>query len=269
LWLEGAHEGTEDFHRRVILAESAFMALCEALLRLYPDRGVPLWHALRHTLTTRIIGKAKIDDMIHMAFRAPDSPAVANLRAELMSLNFCRTDKDLFDLALAANLNGHSEWLNAAIAQDVASPFAWRRKRAVVLEGFTTNNALPQHQAWPDAPLRTDFDQMRNRSARFRYAEACAHHWWLSYLAAPDAEAAYAAWILFARAADRRAWVWLRRDADAAKSSDQFSEKKITHALLNRDDLIRTMDKREEKLEKTFLGREIKDGIGPWGKIAD
>jgi hypothetical protein len=232
LWLHGMADGTSDFRRRVILADWAFLALCEALMRHDPDRGVRLWHALKRALTTRFIGRAKIDDMIQMVFRVPPSPAVAGLRAELLGLERSSTDKELLELAIAAVLNGQCEWLAAAIAKDAASLFAWRRKRAVVLEGFTTDNTLPQPLAWPDGPLRTDYDQLRRRSGRFRYSEACAHHWWRCYLAAPDTETAYAAWILFARAADRRAWVWIRRDADAIKCRSAFFQRKLTHASI-------------------------------------
>jgi hypothetical protein len=266
LWLEGAADGTSDFRRRATLAEWAFLALCEALMRHDPDQGVLLWRALKHALTTRFIGAAKVDDMVQMVFRVPTSPAVATLRAELLGLDYSGTDKDLFDLALAANLNGQGEWLAAAIAKDAASPFAWRHKRAMVLEGFTVNNSLPQPLAWPDGPPRTDYDELRRRSARFRYLEACAHHWWQCYLAAPDAETAYAAWVLFVRAADRRAWAWVQRDSDSANGQDAFFQMKMTHAAINKSNVSQWMEKREDKLDKNFLGHTVQNGVGPWGK---
>ncbi|MCW3474700.1 hypothetical protein [Limobrevibacterium gyesilva] len=266
LWLQGAATQTADFRRRVILAESAFLALCEALLRHDPDRGVLLWRGLKRTLSTRFIGEAKIDDMIHMVFRAPTTPALAALREELLSLEHSCTDKDLFDLAIAASLNGEGEWLAAVIAADLASPFAWRRKRALFLEGLTAENTLPQPLAWPDGPLSTSYDDLRHRSARFRYLEACAHYWWGRYLAAPDAETAYATWILFVRAADRRAWVWVQRDADAVSNKDAFHGLKMRHAIINYDGLIRSMQKHEDTLERSFLHRAVQNGVGPWGK---
>ena len=47
LWLQGAEQPTRDFRRRVMLAEGAFLALCEALLRHDPERGVLLWRGLK------------------------------------------------------------------------------------------------------------------------------------------------------------------------------------------------------------------------------
>jgi len=263
LWLQGARERTVDFRRRVILAEGAFLGLCEALLRHDPDRGVLLWRALKHSLTTRFIGKAEIDDMIHMAFRAPTSPVLAGLREEVLGLAHSGTDKALFELAIAASLNDQGEWLTAVIAAEGVSPFGWRRKRALVLEGFTAGNTLPQPLAWPDGPLRTAHDDLKHRSARFRYLEACAHHWWRRYLAAPDAETAYADWVLFSHAADRRAWVWIEQTAAAANNNDAFYLLKIRHAEINSDFLKRWM-KRREDLDKNFLNRSVQNGVGPW-----
>jgi hypothetical protein len=265
LWLQGAPERTDDFRRRVILAEGAFLGLCEALLHHHPDRGVLLWRGLKHSLTTRFIGKAEIDDLIHMVFRAPTSPALVGLKEELLGLEHSGTDKDLFELAAAASLNGQGEWLATMIAADAASPISWRRKRALVLEGFTAGNGLPQPLAWPEGPLRTAHDDLKRRSARFRYLEACAHHWWRRYLAAPDAETAYAAWVLFSRAADRRAWAWIQPDADTGNNTDALYRLKMNHAQINTD-LKRWMVRREDGLDKTFLNRSVQDGVGPWGK---
>ncbi len=57
-WLEGYHDLTMDFRRRVCLAETAFLSLCEVLLAQDPPRGVSLWRALSATMTTRYIGGA-------------------------------------------------------------------------------------------------------------------------------------------------------------------------------------------------------------------
>jgi hypothetical protein len=264
LWLQGAAEQTGDFRRRVILAEGAFLGFCEALLRHDPDRGVRLWRGLKRSLTTRFIGKAEIDDLMHMVFRAPTSPALVGLREKLLGLEHSGTDKDLFELAMAASLNGQGEWLAAMIAADAASPISWRRKRALVLEGFSAGNSLPQPLAWPEGPLRTAHDDLKRRSGRFRYLEACAHHWWQRYLAAPDAETAYAAWVLFSRAADRRAWTWIQPDADTANNMDALYRLKMSHAQINTG-LERWMARHEDGLDKTFLNRSVQDGVGPWG----
>jgi hypothetical protein len=263
-WLQGAGEFTDDFRRRVGLADSAFLALCEALMRHDPERGVMLWRALKQSVTTRFIGEAGIDDMIHMAFRVPASAPVAELRQELLSLKWSNTDKDLFNLAIAAQLNGQGDWLAEAVAQDRASTFEWRRRRATVLEGFGLGNTLPQPLAWPDGPTGTTHADLTRVAARSRHLEACARHWWQRYLDAEDLETAYAAWTILLRAVDRRAWGWLQVEASASAFRIPSGEPRLRHASINRDVLKRWMAKRDKALNERFLGRRIESSVAPW-----
>lgn len=268
-WLEGLSGPTNDFKRRVGLAEPAYVALCEALLGYDATVGAALWRSLRKTLNTRIIGRAGVDELIHLPFRAPDTPEVEKLRAELIDLRCCHTDRDLLEVALAATLNGKTGWLSGIIEADKASPLAWRRKRGIVLDGFTTSNGLPVTDAWPEGEIRTSHEELRRKSARSRYIGACSHHWWRTYVAAQNRVESYAAWVLFLRSADRRAWNWLSEDTPPGTSTDSFLRLKMTHIQLNRSNLRRAMEKREDKFDKHFLGRRIFEGLPPWGKEPD
>jgi hypothetical protein len=266
LWVEGFSDLTEAFRRRVHLAEAAFLALCEALLAHDPVRGTQLWHALRATVTTRYIGAAGVEDILLMVFRAPDSLEVNTLREELVRLEHCNADQALFDLAIAASFNGKTDWLTTVIEADRAAAIVWRRRRGAVLSGFTVNNRLPVAGAWPEGQIRTSYADLDRKSARFRWIEACARHWWQIYLAAREPIEAYAAWTLFLRSADRRAWIWMREDVQAAKDTSEFFNLKLSHEKLNRWKLKRAMEKRAENFDKNFLDRRTVDGIGPWGK---
>jgi hypothetical protein len=233
-------------------------------MRHDPERGVMLWRALKQSVTTRFIGEAGIDDMIHMAFRAPASAPVAALRQELLSLRWSNTDRDLFNLATAAHLNGQGDWLADAVAEDGVSTFEWRRRRAAVLDGFGLGNSLSQPLAWPDGPIRTSHEELVRVAARSRHLEACARHWWQRYLDAEDLETAYAAWTLLLRAVDRRAWGWLQVEASASALRISCDEPRLRHASINRDVLKRWMAKREKALGDRFLGRRIENGVAPW-----
>jgi hypothetical protein len=268
-WLEGYREITTDFRRRVRLAETTFLALCEALLVHDAARGAELWRSLRATMVTRYLGAAGIDELLHIAFRAPDSAPVAGLRDEVINLPLCHTDQDLFNVAIAASYNGKSAWVAAAAAADQASLLVWRQRRGVLLAGLSTGNALPVAEAWPEGEIRTDRADLRRKAAGFRWSEACAHHWWRAYLAAQDAVEAYTAWILFLRSADARAWSWMREDVKAQNANGGLSDLKLAHVQLNRAELKRAMEKRLDKPEKKFLDHDIVDGVGPWGKVSD
>ena len=261
-WLEGCTEVSTDFQHRIFFAGRAYIALCEALLAHDPERGAPLWKTLRATM----IGAGGVEDLLHMVFRVPDSPAVKALRKELVELEHCHTDQALFNLAIAATYNGKEDWLAALIEKDQVSKFAWRRKRAAVLAGFTVNNTLPVEDAWPSGEIKTDYAHLAQKAARYRWAEACARHWWRAYIASSDPTEAYAAWVLFLSSADRRCWAWMNQDIKAAQESDDFFKLKMIHARLNQRRLENALKKREDKLDKNFLDRRVFEGVGPWPK---
>jgi len=263
-WLDGCHTLTAEFRRRVAGAEPAFIALCEALLHHAPHRGVVLWRVLKQVASTRYIGTAEIDDMTLMVFRVPTCAEVSTLRDELLELHHSKTDKDLLDLAIAANLHGHTDWLDQVIARDAGSLMMWRRKRAIVLSGFTARNSLPQPLAWPEGPLTSTDAELVWRAAQFRYREACARHWWRQYLIAPDRETAYAAWVLFTRSADRRAHIWMQEDQASVEAHDELWQWKMKHVAINGNALEKLTKEREEKLGEVFLNHQIQDDIGPW-----
>lgn len=265
-WLRGFCEPTADFHHCGFGSEQAFLALCEALLVHDSERGAQLWKTLHRTMIMRYIGAAGVEELLHIVFRVPGSPAVTALRDELAGLEYCHTDQALFNLAIAAAYNGKGDWLASLIKQDQASKFTWRRKRASVLAGFTVNNALPVEDAWPDGESKTGYADLARKSARFRWTEACARHWWRTYLEAPDPTEAYAAWVLFMRSADRRCRVWMNQAIEATQESDDFFKLKMIHARLNRGQLKNSLKKHEDKLDKSFLDRRIFAGVGPWPK---
>ncbi len=268
-WLEGYREVTTDFRRHARLAETAFLALCEALLVHEPTRGAELWRALRSIMATRYLGAAGIDEMLHMVFRAPDSAPVAALREEVISLSLCHTDKELFNVATAASYNGRSAWIAAAAAADQESPLVWRQRRGIFLAGLDTGYMLPVPDAWPESEIRTDSADLRRKAARLRWREACAHHWWRTYLKAPDPVAAYAAWILFLRSADARAWTWMRDDGKTQNADSDLLALKLAHVQLNLAELKRAMEKRLDDRERKFLDHDTVDGVGPWGKATN
>ena len=192
-------------------ADKFFLALSQALLTHAPEKGAQLWHKLRSNS-----GKAGVEDLIHMVFRVPHSPEVMKLREELVELEYCHNDQKLFDLAIAASYHGKSDWLDSLIHNDRASASVWRQSRAEVLAGFTVDNSLPVAGAWPDGETRTTHAKFTLISARHRWIEACAHHWWRTFLNACDPAEAYAAWVMFLHSADRRAWVWIHQDIETA-----------------------------------------------------
>ena len=263
-WLEGINHPTEELKRRIRLAEGAFLALCEALLAHKPELGVKLWWILKDTIISRYIGLAKVDDLLHMIFRVPNSPPVSELRQEMAGWKYSNTDQDLFDLVIAASCNGETDWLLNLIKEDKKSKFAWRRRRAKTLVGMTIYNKLPVLEAWPNGEIRTDHEAHIANAARSRWLEACARHWWHVFFAADNATDAYAAWHLFLQSADRRVWIWVYREIENLENSVELDRLKRVHVQLNKSKLREAISKRYSNLDGKYLGLRIYSGIDPW-----
>ena len=263
-WIEGYADESPEFRRRVRLAEGAFIALCDAMFEHDPVVAAAFWRSLRKALRTRFIGHGKVDEMIHVVFKHAAQPEAAALLEELYDLPQCHTDAALFTLALAAQLNDQGAWLEKVIATDESSDVPWRRQRARVMNGFRSGNLLPFPDSGNDtvAPdLRTSRQQ---KMLRWQHREACARHWWDAYWNASTVEDTYAAWVLFAAAADRRAHCWMADRLKMVDESGELTRKKLSHFRLNYDRLTRAMEKHEKDLDREFLGRKVKEGIGPW-----
>lgn len=262
LWIEGADVATADFKRRVRLAEGLYLALCEALLIASPQQGAMLWRALGEALITRFVGVALIEEMIHMLFRVPESEEIENLLKDL--LDSADNDQRLFEIAVAASVNGKEAWLDRVIQNDKASATVWRCQRAQKLDGFKSGNSFLD--IWPEGPEEDLRTSRANETAQWRHKEACARHWWNSYWTVECAESAYSAWILFMESADRRAYGWMSSETSELDEFDSTVQRRMAHASYNLSNLKSAIKKQESQMDSKFLGRRIVEGIGPWRK---
>ena len=263
-WMEGASEVTVDFKRRVLRAEGFYIALCEAALEERPDLGITLWHALQTAGTLRILGRAQVPELVHIPFRVRATPQSDQILGELLTLQRSNTDRDLFDLALAADINGRTQWLKDKIAEDAGSTSTWRQLRAETMSGFGAGYDLPIDAAWPEGELGAA-EHRRTASAKWRLAEASARYWLNAYFSAKDEISAHAAWMLLTECADRRILQQLRAALPTWRSGNRLQRLKRAHAIFNLQALQRAIEKREKTLGENFLGRRTVSGIDPWG----
>ncbi len=245
--LEGAKECTPEFIMRVQAAEGLYMALCEALLADEPDKGVILWHALLGAVRTKFRGPAEISDFVHMAFRVPDSQEVNGLREILTSFARTSTDRQILDLVIASQLNGHGEWLAKLVDEDKRSPHQWRRKRGVMLDAlrsYPSSDSL----VWPAGEVTTSMDVLESRMAHWRNRGALARWWWRKFVRANDVVEAFAAWTVFLSCADRRAHVWMRDEAKQAYTGSELDRLRNLHIELNWRQLEKSLGAWEKKV---------------------
>ncbi|WP_338661246.1 hypothetical protein VQH23_13465 [Pararoseomonas sp. SCSIO 73927] len=263
-WLDGMEQITDAFRSRVRAADGAYIALCGALLCKRPEKGVTLWHALQRAVRTNYIGASGVEELLHVVFRAPDSVAVEALRADVVGLRYARTDACLMRVAVAALANGRKDWLEAVVADDARSPLVWRRRRGLVLQGFSTDASLAVPQAWPNDPPVGSWARLRHRSGMALSLEASACHWWALLRGARTEAAGFASWILFQSSADRRAWTAMRRDPLPAERTGHPTDTIATHVEINRETLKLAIENRSKGLDKVYLGLPVIEGIGPW-----
>lgn len=263
--LEGLPELSVQFRERVRRAEFLYLALCEGLMRNQPAVGCKLWRALQEIVLTRYIGAAEVNELLHILFRAPASPEVSMLRTELLELGLCNTDKQLFEIALAAQYNGAGDWLLSQIDKDRSSGIAWKLRRSYVLEAFTVKNPMTLEDAWPSEQLHSELAELRRWSARRRVQEAFSRHWWEGFVSSTDLITAYRSWILFLEASDRRAYLFIRDANKALAGASELNRRKWAHLMLNKHNMKRAFEEKEKKLDERFLHRDIAKEIHPWG----
>ncbi|MEW6383011.1 MAG: hypothetical protein AB1514_03435 [Pseudomonadota bacterium] len=263
-WIDGHESSSAEFVRRVQLAEGLFLAIAEALLIAQPELGASIWRSVGHAMRTRVMGTANLPDLWHMLFRVPASAEVIALREAFLDPEHTNTDAQLYELALAAQLNDGMAWLEAVITRDLNSHVPWRQQRAEVLRGFLVGNELPVADAWPEGPSRSWAQEVRRGAARLRYMEACARHWWREYWRRDDPEEAFAAWVLFNYCADRRALCWMQEEADAATVDAAQRTRRHRHWAMNRPRWKHGAEKSGLSLQRTFLRRITDDMVWPW-----
>jgi hypothetical protein len=235
------------------------MALCEVLLEVDPAQGAVLWEALASVVRTKMKGTAGISEFIHMVFRAPDSPEVEKLRETLTSFALTSTDLAILDIVIAAQVNSRDGWLDKLIQQDQSSAYLWRRKRGQMLDAF---RSYPDPQAldWPFGVQLTSIESLTSRMAKWSNRGALARLWWSKFVRALDAPSAFAAWNVFFTCADRRAYVWMKKEAESAFTDSELDRLRKLHVQMNRSQLERKLSAREEKangLNNHLFGREV------------
>ena len=268
-WLEGYHDLTMDFRRRVCLAETAFLSLCEVLLAQDPPRGVSLWRALSATMTTRYIGGAGTVNCCTSYFAFLIQRRSLNFATKLSA--YLSATRIRSSLTLPSPLRTMESLLGSPQPQARIRTHLWLGDdgAAFCLQASAPDILFPSMTLG----LRTRYGRtllhFAKQSARLRWRKSCAHHWWSAYLAATNPETAYAAWVLFLRSADARASLWVRDERQGQDADSDFAALKLTCVELNRAELKRNMKMRLDQCDKKFLDHAIVDEVSPWRAVAN
>ena len=264
-WLDGIDRLTDEFRRRVRLAEGFFVGLCEAVLKRDPSRGIPLWRALRECQSTRFIGLTGIDRLKFAPFMAPDCPAVESVLDELCDLDEARTDEDLLDIVVAARSSGRIDWLGQRISSDESSSCPAHRRRAAFLQPKFVRPTIAGDAEWPSGPSIGEYQDIHDDSWIMGQREAFAANWFRKFAEADTAEAAHAFWRLFLACSDRRARTWMCQDYDQyAVGNGSLEDLKRRFVKQQRYAFKRAISDNEKSLQQTFTTQRVTKSLLPW-----
>ena len=71
-WLEGFDRNSPAFRSRIVIAEGLYLALCEALLELEPQRGQAAPAGAEPGRENALSGgRGRVEERLHMLFRVP------------------------------------------------------------------------------------------------------------------------------------------------------------------------------------------------------
>ena len=264
-WLEGMESTSAEFHRRVRLAEGFFVALCEAVLRRNPSRGIALWRALRQCVTIGFISRTGIDRLKFAPFAAGDCPAANVALDELYGLDESRTDEDLFDIVVAARSSARDDWLHRVVSHDDDSPCPAHRRRAAFLRPLLNRPGIAGDAAWPSGASAGGNDAIGINSWIMAQRESFAAHWLQSFAEADTPESSHATWCLYMACCDRRARSWMSEGYGRyAVRTGPTEALKLRFITQHRYRLDRAITDNEKSLEGKFTTQRIANALLPW-----
>lgn len=248
-----------EFQPRLVERASGFyQSLCDALWDRDAEKALSLWRKLRSMRhTTRFVNRPESSDWISaMPFRR-DDPAALVARNEL--LDSCMDDLSLLEVATIAIANNEFEWMEKQIKELISEPRLARRARGIMLACMSgvsnkeldrTINEAEVSGSWVGDLLVA----MRDHKNKFEFAQ----HWYRTFLREDDNDLAWAAFQLFLRCVDRRAWKMMVLLEDEAQGPHKKQRKKISRSYAQ--SLRHRIERREREMKGRYLTLKFKKG---------
>jgi len=264
-WLEGMEQSTDQFQRRIRLGEGFFVALCEAVLKRDPSRGIPLWRTLRQCLTVGFIGRTGIDRLKYAPFMAPPRPDMDSILEELYAIDEAQTDEDLLDIVISARTSERIDWLQQMISRDKKSVCPARQRRSIFLRPLLAIPDIAGDSEWPSGEPIGGFRYIHDHSWIMGQREAFAMYWLQKFAETDRNELAHAYWLLFIACSDHRAKSWMTQVYKHNKLTSEPIEAVKERFLINqRHRLAGAISKNENSLQKTFSSKNTTSYLLPW-----
>jgi len=200
-----------------------------------------------------------VDSLTWLAFQLPSRRRVETLREQFLKESY--TDDAVFEIALAAQATGATEWLNRVIQRDLEAPEVHRAARALTLiAALDEGSLLESLRHHLDGRVGFLEDVAKWARARLELNRR-ARTWFGKFLECPDAVEAWAAFRLFLRCVDRRFYLWRDVMLGATPDLPLLWRQQVA---VNDQDIRRAAEKNEGRLSETLFGVRISQEIAPW-----
>jgi len=262
-WLGPILRQEQNATKLMVLGRSFYEALCEVLLRKMPETGVRLyWQLVTRNSALRFLASGTRIPLTDCAlFRSPPASIVTEGWND--KLRRCKTDRDLLELAIAAQQGEAITWLWAQVDRGLSSPVLMDQARDAMLLGFLDGDRakdllqkrlLLEPQTWIDCVVRDAWSLWQRNS--------WAKHWFSRFLTVEEEIQSWAAFRLFLKCVDSRFWIWYKGfQTDANPDND----KRWMFFARNLEQVNRAIENSEKSLSENFLGRKILNNqVWPW-----
>ncbi|MBX9635782.1 MAG: hypothetical protein K2X44_12435, partial [Magnetospirillum sp.] len=254
-WAKMAIGPSPEARRLRKLGSAFFQSLAAALVQDDPALGFQLRLALRERGCSLhiTIAEAATDWLTCLPFEAPDSPEAEAARAHM--LDQAITDGEFLEIATAACGCGCRDWLMESIHAHLAMAPLWRRGKGLALAAQADLDdaefdALVAKAQVDDSWVGDTLPALRTMHDR----NVWARHWYGRFLTADSDDAAYGAFVLFLRCADRRCRLWMTALEDAAGNHPQWGDWRVRYRLTNEQTIANAITENEKTLEGSLIG---------------
>lgn len=244
-----------------------YRALARAIALRDPERAASIVGRLRMSggmASRTVYTPMKIDALVYDAFAIVADPHASAMRDEW--LEEATTDEDLFQLALAAQHTGNTQWLSRVIERDANSKVQAVQARGMALLGFVDDGSelarlshiLAGRSGFLAEVAEIAFDRIRrNRWAR---------HWFREFLVRADEVRSWAAMRLALRCIDRRFYLW---SDDMIETLTSASERRRSALAGLQNDIANAITRNEKDLDRgygdlLFGLKTAKGKVHPW-----
>jgi hypothetical protein len=262
LWVDALASRSGLFHRLFDLHFGLVAALITALLNLDDERGISsLSHLLQPQMMNFNDSSTGISSLWFVPFKARETPAAVRAATKLFHLAL--NDNDLQKLAFVA---ARAERLPSLVE---AIPLS--DEHLLVTDRLAALVALSPHTPWAAEYVETFARSAQGPQVnQAKWAldmirrDQWARHWFHRFAHVADRTAAWAAFRLFQKAADRRWLLWYGDELDSAKATHDIDARR-RHYALNREALLTVTKESWDKADKTLFGEALPSAdMLPW-----